>query len=193
MAKDLRSLEETISMLLSEVGVDLVDVELRQGVLSFTVTRSDGLDLESLTTASRSISDFLDANEALAPEGSYELEVSSPGLERRLRRPEHFVHAVGQSIAVRTKSSVVGSRRFEGHLVQADVSGISVMPNNESQTRELSYIEIDRAHTVFDWKAALAADKRTRSSESGVDLDIADEDDDQLTSQAPEFLRETSR
>ena len=165
MPADLQTLEEAISGLLNEIEVDLVDVELRQGVLCVTVSRRDGLDLESLTLASRVISEFLDAHEELTPTAPFELEVSSPGLERRLRRPQHFAQAIGRVIAVRTIQSAPGDRRDEGELVRCDERGIALLSSHSKALRELTYEMIDRAHTVFDWKAALANDKRTRAVE----------------------------
>ena len=166
MPADLQTLEEAISGLLDGIDVDLVDVELRQGALCVTVSRRDGLDLESLTLASRLVSDLLDSHEELTPTEPFELEVSSPGLEQRLRRPQHFAQAVGQVIAVRTINSAPGERRDEGELVRADDQGIAFCSNSTKAVRELSYEMIDRAHTVFDWKAALAKDGRSRAAAS---------------------------
>ncbi|HUY05739.1 MAG TPA: hypothetical protein VMU99_00565 [Acidimicrobiales bacterium] len=166
MSGDLQTLEEAISGLLDGIDVDLVDVELRQGALCVTVSRRDGLDFESLALASRLVSDFLDAHDELTPSEPFELEVSSPGLERKLRRPQHFAEVVGQVIAVRTTNAAPGERRDEGELVRADERGISLLSLSSKTVRDLSYEMIDRAHTVFDWKAALAKDQRSRTSET---------------------------
>ena len=58
--------------------------------------------------------------------GQYTLEVSSPGLERPLRTPAHFLRAVGQQVAVRTHPGVEGERRVTGLLTSADDSGIVI-------------------------------------------------------------------
>ncbi len=166
MPADLQTLEEAISGLLEGIDVDLVDVELRQGALCVTVSRHDGLDLDSLTHASRLVSDLLDAHEELTPSEPFELEVSSPGLERRLRRPRHFAQAIGQTIAVRTTNSAPGERRDEGELIRSDDEGIVLLSANSKTPRVLTYEMIDRAHTVFDWKAALANEKRARGAET---------------------------
>lgn len=193
MTKDLQTLEEAISKLFEEINVDLVDLELRQGALCVTVSRLDGLDLESLTTASRAVSDLLDEHEELAPNGTYELEVSSPGLERRLRKPEHFIQVVGQTIAVRTSPGAPGSRRFEGILTRADSRGISITPTDAPGERVLAYNEIDRAHTVFDWKAALAQDKRVRASEEDLQNRSARTTDGPGANLAQKLSRENTR
>lgn len=165
MTADLETLEEAISDLLETIGVDLVDVDLRQGSLCVTVTHVDGLDLDVLTKASRAVSDFLDTHEELAPAEPYELEVSSPGLERRLRKQSQFNAVIGQQISVRTVGSAPGARRDEGELLGADDHGIVIRSNASATDRAISYADIDRAHTIFDWKAALAEDKRDRAGD----------------------------
>jgi ribosome maturation factor RimP len=162
MANDLGELERALTPLLAGSDVELVDIELRSGTLTVTVSRSDGLDLESLTGTARAVSDFLDAHDEMTPDEPYELEVTSPGLERRLRRPTHFERVIGQVIAVRTTGSTPGERRFEGELVAADEKSITVRVDGATEPRIVDYGSIDRAHTVFDWKAALASDKRQR-------------------------------
>lgn len=148
--------ERVAAPVLRAVGLELVDVELRSGNLVVTVDREGGVDLDALASASRAISAAID-REDVGPAGHYELEVTSPGLERRLRRPEHFQRFVGQKIAVRTAPGVDGERRLEGHIVAADDDAVVVaLAGAPDSSRRLAYRDIERAHTVFDWKAALA-------------------------------------
>ena len=88
------------------VGLELVDVELRSGVLLVTVDRDGGVDLGALTDANRVVSSVLDELDPVP--GRYTLEVSSPGVERTLRRSAHFVRAVGETVTVKTLSSGSG-------------------------------------------------------------------------------------
>jgi ribosome maturation factor RimP len=148
--------ERIAAPLLQAAGLELIDVELRSGNIVVTVDREGGIDLDTLATASREISVALD-RESVGPASRYELEVSSPGLERRLRRPDHFRSFVGHRIALRTVPGVVGERRLEGELTAADDRGIVVTaPDLPEGSRHLDYGDIERAHTVFDWRAALA-------------------------------------
>ena len=73
--------------------LELVDVELRSGVLLVTVDRPGGVDLQALTDANRVVSEVLDELDPIP--GRYSLEVSSPGVERTLRTPDHFAKAGG--------------------------------------------------------------------------------------------------
>jgi ribosome maturation factor RimP len=148
--------ERIATPVLEEAGLELIDVELRSGNIVVTVDREGGVDLDTLAAASKSISAAIDREE-VGPTGRYELEVSSPGLERRLRRPEHFRRFVGHDVAIRTQPGIEGDRRIEGKIVSADDRGVVVAaPGLPDGGRRLAYGDIERAHTVFDWRAALA-------------------------------------
>jgi ribosome maturation factor RimP len=130
--------------------LELVDVELRAGVLLVTVDRAGGVDLGALTEANRVVSALLDDLDPIP--GRYTLEVSSPGVERTLRSPAHFIHAIGETVTVKTRPQVPGDRRLRGELVAADEEGLvlAVDGRAEEPTR-LAYSDIDRARTVFAW------------------------------------------
>ena len=136
--------------LLAATDLELVDVELRSGVLLVTVDREDGVDLQALTDANRTVSALLDELDPIP--GRYTLEVSSPGVERTLRRPAHFVKAVGETVTVKTRPQVPGDRRLRGLLVGADDDGLTVeIDGGPEGGVRLSYSDIDKARTVFVW------------------------------------------
>jgi len=160
-------LTRVLAPICAYLEVELDDVELHGGVLRVTVERAGGLDLDQLAEVSRAVSTLLDAREDLAPAGRYELEVSTPGLERRLRRPEQFRRAVGSTVAVRTVPGTAGERRLEGVLVAADNEKFEVAAAT-GVPRQLTYREVERAHTVFDWRRALA-ERRDAGTEDDAD------------------------
>jgi ribosome maturation factor RimP len=129
--------------------LELVDVELRSGVLLVTVDRPGGVDLEALTDANRAVSSVLDALDPIP--GRYTLEVSSPGVERRLRTPAHFVKAVGETVTVKTRPQVPGDRRLRGRLAAADEDGLELVAEGTETAVRLGYSDIDKARTVFVW------------------------------------------
>jgi ribosome maturation factor RimP len=130
--------------------LELVDVELRSGVLRVTVDRPDGVDLQALTDANRAASGVLDELDPIP--GHYTLEVSSPGIERTLRTPAHFVKAVGETVSIKTRPQVPGDRRRRGTLRSADDDGFELeVDDGESGLVRLAYSDIDRARTVFVW------------------------------------------
>ena len=128
---------------LSEKGFEVVDVERQGLVLRVTVDRPGGIDLEAVTEATRLVNDLLDRHDLVGDKTT--LEVSSPGIERPLRTPEHFKRFVGTEVAVKAKAGTEGDRRLAGVLEVADDEGVVVAG------RRLAYDDIDKARTVFVW------------------------------------------
>ena len=89
-----------VAPVLSDLGLELYDLDWTAGVIRVVVDRPGGVDLEAIATATRLISRELDHTDPIP--GRYQLEVTSPGLERTLRTPAHFRGAVGTVIKVRT-------------------------------------------------------------------------------------------
>ena len=148
-----------VSPIVSDLKLDLYDVEMRSGTLRVTIDTlpgtGHGVDLDALALASRLIGKELDAADPLP--GRYTLEVTSPGLERSLRTPAHFQREIGSTVAIRLRDVVNNERRFQGVLAAADDRGITVAvtepPASAGEQRTLSYDHIDRARTVFEWVA----------------------------------------
>ncbi len=119
--------------LVTDEGMEMVDVEFRresQGtVLRLYLDRDGGVSLEDLTRVSRQVGDLLDVHDAVP--GAYTLEVSSPGINRRLRRADHFQRYLGQRIRVRTQAPLDGRRIFVGLLTAVDADGITVQQDRE--------------------------------------------------------------
>ena len=139
---------------LSSLGLQLVDVEIvgsgKARTLRLSIDRDGGVDLDALAEANGPVSDALDAIDALS--GPYTLELSSPGVERPLRRPSDFARFLGTTVSVKSHDPVDGARRHRGLLVEADEVGIAV--EVEGQHRRFSYDAIASARTVFEWGPA---------------------------------------
>ena len=84
--------------------------------------------------------------------GRYTLEVSSPGLERRLRTPGHFAGALEETVTLRICIPDAPAERVTGTLVAATGEGIEIA--TETGPRTAHYDQIERARTVFTWGAA---------------------------------------
>ena len=141
----VRSLAEP---LLEPLGVELDDVQWGGGRLRVVVEVSGGIDSETLVLVSRTISAELDATDPIP--SRYTLEVTSPGIERPLRRPEHYRRAVGSNVAVKRHPGVEGERRLEGRLVASDDEWITLESDGGGQ-QEIRLDTVDRARTIFDW------------------------------------------
>jgi len=135
-----------VEPLLAEQGLECFDVEFAGGRLVVMADRPGGVDLDALTEATRRISAALDREDPVP--GRYILEVSSPGLERRLRTPEHFRRFIGATVSVKLQPGTDSPRRLTGRLDAADDTAITVAG------RAIPYGEIERAQTVFEWGPA---------------------------------------
>ncbi len=144
-------LSDLLASTVAPLGLELVDLERRSTSVRVVVDRAGGVDLEAIAAATRAVSAALDAHDPF-PGQRYTLEVSSPGVERRLRTPLHFERAVGEKVSVRTVAGGKGERRVTGRLAAADAEGF-VLEGDElpGGQRRLSYDEIERARTVFEW------------------------------------------
>jgi ribosome maturation factor RimP len=143
-------LVDALSPVLASRGLDLVDVVVSGSQVQVTVDRPGGVDLDALADANRELSRALDALDPFP--GSYTLEVSSPGLERRLRTPAHFERAVGETVTVRTLPEAALERRVRGVLRGADQTGFVVEGQDvPGGSMRISYDQVERARTVFEW------------------------------------------
>jgi ribosome maturation factor RimP len=127
--------------------LSLYDLELRGGILAVVVDREGGVDLDTISDLTRDVSRALDADDPLP--GRYTLEVSSPGLERRLRTPAHFRGAIGDTVTVRVDGPD-GPQRVRGILAAADDDGCTVR-DDDLVEHAIAYPDIERARTVFEW------------------------------------------
>jgi len=146
--------ERLVTPILTDLHLELYDLEFRGGTLRITVDTPSGddkkgVDLETIALATRLISRELDHEDPVP--GHYTLEVSSPGLERTLRTPAHFTRSLGATVAVRLRDiEEGGERRIHGTLEAADDSSITVR-TEQGDERSVPYTHIDRAKTVFVW------------------------------------------
>lgn len=163
MSDVLTSLEELIGDYLRAERLELDDLEMlgqgRGRILRVVVDGPD-VGVDHLAELSRGISRLLDHESDL--DGSYTLEVTSPGLERKLRRPAHYRKSVGKEISVKTRIDVDGERRHEGTLLDSDDHGLSI--DVGGQTRRIEFDQIKSARTVFRWERAPKPGKKAARS-----------------------------
>lgn len=137
-----------VAPVVEDLHVEVYDVEQAGPTLRILLDRPGGIDLELIAEATRRISRVLDESDPVS--GSYTLEVSSPGLERRLRTVEHFERAVGRKISAKTRREVDGERRHTGVLDSVDGSTATVIVE-DGTTRTFEVADVERARTVFEW------------------------------------------
>ena len=116
-------------------------------IVRVIVDGDGGVGVDQLAAVSRSLSRQLDRLDPF--DGSYSLEVSSPGLERTLHLPRHFRKSIGRDVTIKTNVEVAGSRRHRGVLEAADSDGCAVRVDGKS--RQIGYGQIRSARTRFEW------------------------------------------
>lgn len=130
------------------LGFDLVDIEYvsSQKTLRIYIEGPDGVDVEDCARVSRQLSVLFDVEDPIP--GHYNLEVSSPGLDRPLSRREDFTRFAGAQIRIRTLVPVDGRRNFQGRL--EGLNGECVVIMTDETSYDLALANIDRARLVPD-------------------------------------------
>lgn len=159
-ASNLKRVRALVEPIISDLKLDLYDLEFRGGTLRVTIDTPagspGGIDLEAIALATRLIGREFDHHDPLP--GHYTLEVTSPGLERTLRTPAHYQREIGKTIAVRLRDTVNVGRRVQGVLIAADDKSATIRLDTPDvdglDERVVAFDQIDRARTVFLWGPA---------------------------------------
>lgn len=124
----------------AKVGVNLWDIEyLSEGgdkYLRFFIDRDEGIGTIQCEQFSKAIDPLLDSVDAL--DGAYILEVSSPGVERVLKKPEHFLRYIGATVEVRLYKAISGAKKHTGVLESYSEDGLSITESGEALTFPLA-------------------------------------------------------
>ena len=116
----VEAIEALAAPVLESHGLTLVDVELagggRRSVLRFYLDKPGGVTIDDCQRFSREIGDLLDVEDLVR--GSFDLEVSSPGLDRELKKDRELAWAVGKDVRAWTRELVDGRREFVGRLLE---------------------------------------------------------------------------
>lgn len=148
--ENVEQIWKVVEPYLAAESLELDDLELlgrgRARTLRVTIDKSGGLDLDRISEVSRGLSRLLDSETEI--DGPYQLEVSSPGLERKLSRPSQFQKSVGREVVVKTATFTV-----RGILAGANEDGFRIQPD-DSEERSIPYEDVTSARTVFRWERA---------------------------------------
>ncbi len=146
MREKREELEAVIEAELNErfPDVELVDFEVRgrPPILTLFIDRQGGVDLDLCASVAQSLEQLRE---------TYALEVSSPGLDRRLRKPAHFAAQLGREVAVQMTRPIEGRRNFRGVLLAADDQSITLtLEGGSSATLPLE--ALGKAHVVYKFE-----------------------------------------
>jgi ribosome maturation factor RimP len=146
---------ELAAPLVEGEGMEIVDIDFRHEgsrggrVLRLYLDKEGGPNVDDLSRVSRQLSELLDAQDTV--EGAYTLEVSSPGINRPLKKPDHFARFIGKRIRVRTRDLIDGRRSFLGILGQ--VADDSVILTHEGKRYQIPFSMIEKSNYEHDWSA----------------------------------------
>ena len=145
--------KELIKDIVEEQGLRLFDVEFRPEGRGWTlrviVDKFGGVKLGELERLSRTISPLLDVEDYIPH--SYNLEVTSPGLTRELKKPEHFAFFIGRLIKVITKEPIDGKREIVGFIEDIENGILKVRPKGEERIVHIPLSVIAKARLEVEW------------------------------------------
>ena len=138
-------IRELLEPTVEDLGYELVWIEManqdKNKILRIYIDAPGGIQIDDCETVSRQLSALLDVEDPMNTE--YFLEVSSPGLDRPLVKPDHFRQFLGDQARIIMHTHVLGRRKFTGEMVEADDKAVVVEMDGESF--ELPYKDMDSA------------------------------------------------
>ena len=148
MAKVTDVVAQLAQPIVEQAGCTLWDVEYvkeaGEWCLRVYIAKEGGVDINDCEAVSRPLSDLLD--EADPIQGSYTFEVSSAGLDRPLKKPEHFAACAGQQVDVRFYRPVDGRKEYTGALVGCDGDGNVTVDDKTFEKKDVAQV---RLHVTF--------------------------------------------
>ena len=146
---DNSAIRQLLEPVVEDMGYELVMVEMTGSpsggqVLRTYIDAPGGILLEDCEQVSRQVSAILDVEDPI--KGEYTLEVSSPGIDRPLVKPEHFQRFQGNQVKVVMREARLGRRRFTGFLAEAGPECVVVEVDGEPY--ELDYQTMEKANLV---------------------------------------------
>lgn len=143
--------EKLLEEIITNLGYELYDVkyekEGKDYYLRIIIDKPEGIDINDCETVNNAINDILDEADYIKEQ--YFLEVSSPGLERTLRKDKHFQKQIGNEISVKLYKAIDKQKELVGTLEEYNENEITIKVNSETIKIDLKNIAI--AKTIFNW------------------------------------------
>ena len=144
-----------------DAGYELVDIEYKQSgagalvriYIDYPVESGKSISFDECTTLSREVSALLDVEDPIATH--YDLEVSSPGIDRPLRTPAHFRRFIGSNVKVHMRQGLDGRNNFKGLLVSVSDDDSSITVDIDDTHFELPLADLSSARLIPDWSALM--------------------------------------
>lgn len=151
MRRNLTQLWDLIEPVITGLGYELVEIEYqpnpKHGVLRIYIDQAQGIGLDDCRQVSEQVSALLDVEDPIS--GHYNLEISSPGLDRPLRTIEDYQRFTGENARIKLGMPIDGQRNFKGRL--AGIEGDTVLLDCDSGRVTLQLATIDKARLAPDF------------------------------------------
>ena len=149
MQKSIEAIEDLVRRTVEPMGYELVGVQYLTGqpggnILRVYIDREGGVQLDDCTAVSHQLSGVLDVEDPIP--GNYNLEISSPGLDRPLFTPEHYARHAGKMVNIRLDASIGGRRKYKGKLL--GIEGERVLVEVDGEVYPLDLEDIHEARLV---------------------------------------------
>jgi len=155
----LQILNELLQPLVEDLGYEFVGIEYnsnpKHSVLRIYIDKENGVDIKDCETVSRETAALLDVKDPIR--NKYDLEVSSPGLDRPLFTPAHFIEFAGNEAKISLFAPQDGRRKFTGPILGADENNVRIEQDGSEVT--LDFDNIAKAKLIPDYEKILAGHK----------------------------------
>lgn len=149
----IEKIREIAERVAGREGMEVVDVHLLGGgpsrVLRIVIDKPQGVSHADCEFISQNVGTILDVEDAV-PGGSYTLEVSSPGVERKLSKPQEFERFSGRKIKVVLRQAVEGQRHWAG-LLKGIAEGIITLEPSPGKSLRFPLDQVEKANLKFEW------------------------------------------
>jgi ribosome maturation factor RimP len=146
-------IEEIALRVVEAEGMELVEVEVKGGgsqrMVRISIDKPDGISHADCELVSQQVGTILDV-EDVVPGGRYTLEVSSPGLERKLLKPRDYERFQGKKVKITLRDPIEGQRHWEGTLVAFQNGVVSLEPA-AGKTIQFPLAQVQKANLKFEW------------------------------------------
>ena len=140
---------KTLKSLVQSCGVSLYDTETvtenDHKIYRVYIISPDGITLDKCTEVTKILSPLYDVEPPVS--GEYFLEVSSPGIERKLTSAHHFKNSIGELVKI--KHTELG--KLKGKILDADENTVTILDKKDKEEKQLAYSDILNAKTYYSW------------------------------------------
>lgn len=154
----IAKLEEIAERVAAPAGIEIVELELKGAgkaqLLRIYIDKPEGVTHGDCELVSRQMSEILDQEDPIP--GTYQLEVSSPGVERNLKKWKDWERFIGQKVKVVFKEPLITAagaplKHFEGTILSAVEPSVTVEPSGSAEPVTFLFDQVDRANLKFEW------------------------------------------